>query len=84
MEVFLTPQVREGHGGCRWRSANRTGGSLVIESLCDGVGGECVAVVGQYCNFLTQQEQSTVNMLGPMLKQLARRGGIPEQIREAF
>jgi len=41
-------------------------------------------VVGLYCDFLTQQEQSTSNILGAMLKQLARRGGIPEQVREAF
>ena len=41
-------------------------------------------MVGLYCDFLSQQEQSATNMLGSMLKQLARRGGIPEQIREAF
>jgi len=40
--------------------------------------------VGLYSDFLSQHEQSAVNMLGSMLKQLARRGGVPEQIREAF
>ena len=40
--------------------------------------------MGLYCDFLTRHEQSTANILGSMLKQLARRGGIPEQIREAF
>jgi len=40
--------------------------------------------VGLYCDFLAQQEQSTTNMLGAMLKQLVNRGGIPEHIREAF
>ena len=40
--------------------------------------------MGLYCDFLTQHQQSSANMLGSMLKQLARRGGIPEQIREAF
>ena len=43
-----------------------------------------VAVVGVYCDFLAQQEQSTTNILGAMLKQLASRGGIPEHIRQAF
>ena len=43
-----------------------------------------VAVVGLYCDFHTQQEQSTTNMLGAMLKQLASRGGIPEHARDAF
>jgi len=41
-------------------------------------------VVGLYCDFLTKQEQSTANILGSMLKQLARRAGVPDQIREAF
>jgi len=40
--------------------------------------------MGLYCDFLAQQEQSTTNMLGAMLKQLASRGGIPEHTREAF
>ena len=40
--------------------------------------------MGLYCDFLAQQEQSTTNMLGAILKQLASRGGIPEHIREAF
>ena len=46
--------------------------------------GKGVAVVGLYCDFLAQQEQSTTNMLGAMLKQLASRGGILEHIRKAF
>ena len=43
-----------------------------------------VAVVGLYCDFHSQQEQSTTNMLGAMLKQLASRGGIPDYTRKAF
>ena len=46
--------------------------------------GKDVAVVGLYCDFHSQQEQSTINMLGAMLKQLASRGGIPEYTRKAF
>ena len=41
-------------------------------------------MVGLYCDYSTQQEQSAANMLGSMIKQLVRRDGIPEQIREAF
>ena len=55
--------------------------SLVIDNLCED---KDVAVVGLYCDFLAQQEQSTANILGAMLKQLASRGGIPRHIREAF
>jgi len=40
--------------------------------------------VGLYCDFLAQQEQSTANMLGAILKQLATKGGIPAHIMEAF
>ena len=64
--------------------ATHTGSSLVIDSLCDEAEAEEVAVVGLYCDFITQHEQSAANILGSMLKQLVRRGGIPEQIREAF
>jgi len=46
--------------------------------------GKDVAVVGLYCDFHGRQEQSTTNMFGVMLKQLASRGGIPEHTREAF
>ena len=58
--------------------------SLAVDSLCDQGRGKSAAVVGLYCDFLSQQEQSTINMLGAILKQLASRGDIPEHIREAF
>ena len=56
----------------------------MIDSLCDKAGGKDIAVVGLYCDFLAQQEQSTTSMLGAILKQFASRGGIPGHIREAF
>jgi len=56
----------------------------VIDSLCDRAGGKGIAVVGLYCDFLAQREQSTASMLGAILKQLIRGTGIPEHIREAF
>ena len=40
--------------------------------------------MGLYCDFLAQQEQSTTNILGAILKQLVSRGGISEHVREAF
>jgi len=58
--------------------------SLVIDSLCDQARGKNTAVVGLYCDFLSQKEQSAISMLGAILKQLASRGRIPEHIREAF
>ena len=56
----------------------------MIDSLCDQAGGRDIAVVGLYCDFLAQQEQSTTGMLGAILKQLISRGEIPEHIRKAF
>ena len=46
--------------------------------------GEDVAIVGLYCDFLSQQEQSATNILGAILKLLISRGVIPDYIREAF
>ena len=45
---------------------------------------EDIAVVGLYCDFTSQQEHTTTNMIGAILKQLASRGGIPKYLREAF
>ena len=56
----------------------------MIDSLGDHAEGKDIAVVGLYCDFLAQQEQSTTSMLGAILKQLVSRGGTPEHIREAF
>ena len=56
----------------------------MIDSLCDQAWGKDAAVVGLYCDFLAQQEQSTTGMLGAILKQLVNRGRIPKHIREAF
>jgi len=56
----------------------------MTDSLCDQAAGKGITVVGLYCDFLAQQEQSTTNMLGAILKQLAGRGRILEHIREAF
>ena len=56
----------------------------MIDSLGDQAGGKDIAVIGLYCDFLAQQEQSTTSMLGAILKQLVGGGVIQEQIWEAF
>jgi len=64
-----------------------TGGnasSLVIDSLCDQAGQEDIAVAGLYCDFLLQKEQTIANIIGALLKQLVRRGNIPDYLLEAF
>jgi len=58
--------------------------SLVIDSLCDRAQEANIAVAGLYCDFLSQQEQTTTHIMGALLKQLVSRGGIPGHLREAF
>ena len=55
-----------------------------MDGLWDQAEGKDVAVVGLYCDFHSQQEQSTTNMLGTMLKQLASQEGIPKHTKKAF
>ena len=62
----------------------RNNSSLIIDSLCDQARGNGIAVVGLYCDFLAQHEQSTTNMLGAILKRFVGRLGIPRHVREAF
>ena len=56
----------------------------MIDRLCDQAGDEDIAVTGLYCEFLAHQEQTMVNMMGAILKQLVGRGDIPQDVREAF
>ena len=37
-----------------------------------------------YCDYLTQQEQTVINIMGAIWKQLVGRREIPQDIREAF
>ena len=69
---------------CRCHRLSSNNSSVVIDSLCDRAVEEDIAVVGLYCDFLAQQEQSTTNMLGATLKQLASRREIPKDIQDAF
>jgi len=56
----------------------------VIDSLCDQAKREDIAVVGLYCDFPSQQDQTITNIMGAILKQLAGRGAMPNHLRQAF
>ena len=43
-----------------------------------------ITVSGLYCDYLAQEEQSTMNMLGAILNQLLERDGIPGYLRQTF
>ena len=56
----------------------------MIDSLCDRAGKENIVVAGIYCDFLSEQEQTTTNIMGSILKQLIGRWEIPYYLRNAF
>ena len=58
--------------------------SLVIDSLCDQTENENIAVACLYCDYLAQDEQTTTNIMGAVLKQLVGRGNIPVNVRAEF
>ena len=48
--------------------------SLVVDELYDQAG-ERIAVTGVYCDFCRQQDQTTADIMGAILKQLVFKGG---------
>jgi len=59
--------------------------SLVVDRLCDTIGGGNIAVSCFYVDFAAREEQSPTNVLGSLLKQIV--GGlekIPEEISRMF
>ena len=58
--------------------------SLVIDDLCDGPRDEAAAIAMFYCDFRDQQQQTTTNIIGAILRQLVVRSGVLEDVRKAF
>ena len=59
--------------------------SLVIDMLCDEIVKEDTAVACFYFDFAARNEQSPVNMLGSLLRQLVSGlDGIPEPVVRCF
>ena len=58
--------------------------SLVIDKLRDQAREEDMAVAWLYCDYLAQKEQTVINMMGAIWKQLVGRRGISDDIQEAF
>ena len=59
--------------------------SLVIDTLREQTRGQNVAVLPLYCDYQTQKDQSAVNMIGGLLRQVALRAPrIPDEIKSAF
>ena len=57
--------------------------SLVIDDLCDGPRDEAAAIAMFYCDFRDQQQTST-NIIGAILRQLVVRSSVLEDVRRAF
>ena len=59
--------------------------SLIIETLRNRAGGQNIAVLGLYCDYQVQGEQSAVDMIGGLLRQVVWGGEeIRDEIRSAF
>ena len=56
----------------------------MIDRLCDQAREEDLVVAWLYCDYLAQKEQSTINVIAAILKQLVRGRGTPKDLREAF
>ena len=56
----------------------------MIDSLCDEPGEEDIAVAAFYCDFRDQQEQTTANITGAILKQLVAREEVLGHMKAAF
>jgi len=52
--------------------------------LCDQAREGDLGVAWLYCDYLAQQEQTVINIMGAILKQLIGRSEIPKNIRQAF
>jgi len=58
--------------------------SLVIDNLCDEPCKEDTAIAMFYCDFSDQQEQTTTNIIGAILKQLVVRKEVLGVVQKAF
>ena len=59
--------------------------SLVIDTLRKETRGRDVAVLSLYCDYQAQKDQSAVNLIGALLKQVALRAPrVPSEIKSAF
>ena len=68
---------------CKTKCVNTS--SLVIDTLCDSICGESVAVACVYCDFHAHQEQSAASVLAALLGQLVTGvESVPQEIAEAF
>jgi len=56
----------------------------VIDDLCDAPCEEEIAIAMFYCDFSGQQEQTTTDIVGAILKQLLVRGEVLEHVQKAY
>ena len=56
----------------------------MIDDLCDGPCEEEIAIAMFYCDFRDQQEQTTTNIVGAILKQLLVGREVIEHVRKAY
>ena len=57
---------------------------LVIDTLCDEPCEEDIAIAMFYCDFRDQQKQTTIEIMGAVLRQLLVREEVLERVRKEF
>src|SRR5437588_628930 len=58
--------------------------SLVIDRLCAKTRGEDIAIAMFYCDFHHNQEQTSTDIMGAILKQLMVRREVQKLVQKAF
>lgn len=59
--------------------------SLIIDTLREHAHGQDIAVLSLYCDYQAQKDQSAVNLIGSLLRQIAIGAlGIPGEVKSAF
>ena len=58
--------------------------SLVIDTLCEQACGQNIAVLSLYCDYQAHKDQSAVNMIGSLVRQVALGEVGMGEIRDAF
>jgi len=59
--------------------------SLVIDTLREQTRGQNIAILSLYCDYQAQKDQSAVNMIGALLRQVVLGApSVPDEIKSAF
>jgi len=83
--IRYSTRVREHSPGTVGDADRSKISSLVIDTLYQHAHGQDIVVLSLYCDYQARKDQSAVNMIGSLLRQIVVRAvGIPHEIKSAF